>query len=100
MLSPPPQRGCTNGNQYVKIPIYDRKATIDYSAHFPAGNKALFEGAGLYSQMRAAVRRGWVPYEPWKRYFRWRAGVCGDTTWVREHLRGGKYYNGGRITAN
>ena len=97
LLYNPPQRGCLNGNQYAPVPIYDRKARVDYEAHFPAGDKSLVLGAGFKSQKKAAGSRGWTPYEPWKRTFRWRAGVCGDLLWKSDHLRGGKYYNGGRI---
>ncbi len=97
LLYNPPQRGVTNGNQYCPVPRFDKQATIDYSAHFPAGSKSQALGAGLHSQMKAAGRRGWTLYEPLKRNFRFRAGVCGDLLWGREHLRGGKYYNGGKI---
>lgn len=94
----PPQRGCTNGNQYAKwLPKYDVRATIDYGAHFPAGDKSIRKGSGGRSQQKAAGRQGWTPYTPASRNFRPRAGVCGDTLWGRDHLRGGRFYNGGRI---
>ncbi len=97
ILYHPPQRGVTNGNHLCPVPIYDKTATIDYSAHFPAGSKALKPGAGKRSQIKAAGARGWIPYEPMKSDFRFRAGVCGDRVWGREHLRGGKFYNDGKI---
>lgn len=48
----PPQRGVTNGFKYWGIPIYDKWARTDWYAHFPAGDKSPFDGAGLFSQIR------------------------------------------------
>lgn len=95
----PPQRGVLNGFEFSRIPIYDPKATVDWFAHFPAGDKNPQPGSALRSQKREAGWRGWNPYEPTRKGFRFRAGVCGDLKWRPEHLRGGRYYNRGRVTA-
>lgn len=97
----PPQRGATHGNNpYAPIPRYNPKASVDFWAHFPAGFKNGGRGGGLASQKQAAGKGGWTPYNPNLWNFQPRAGVCGDTLWgphKNDHLRGGKYYNGGLI---
>lgn len=93
----PNQRGAlSRGSKFVKYPVLDR-SSVDWKMHFPAGDKSSRPGSGLRSQRRAAGRQGWVPYNPFSRHFKWRAGVCGDTLRGRDHLRGGKYYNHGYI---
>ncbi len=94
----PPQRGLTNGFKYWGIKRYHKWAKTDWYSHFPAGDKSLNEGAGLTSQIKEAGNRGWVPYNPRKSGFRFRAGVCGDLKRKPEHLRGGIYYNKGMVT--
>ncbi len=91
VLYSPPQRRATNGNRYIPIPTYHPEATVDNGAHFPAGSKSTIPGAGLESQIESAGPLGWVPYEPEKSGFQFRAGVCGDLLSGGEHLRGGRY---------
>lgn len=95
----PPMRGVTNGYAFWKIPIYDKSDTRDWLAHFPAGDRNPKPGSGERSQRKAAGSRGWTLYEPTKPGFKFRSGPCGD--WLRqnpgEHVKGGKYYNGGKI---
>lgn len=66
----------------------------DWKFHFPAGDKSVgADNIALRSQIRAAGRAGWTPYEPTRRGFVFRAGACGDTKWGKQHhLRGGRYY--------
>lgn len=96
----PPQRGCTNGYEFAKIPIYDSSASVDWWAHFPAGDKSSRIGSAFNSQKREAGWRGWTPYNPRDKNFVFRAGPCGDLKRKPEHMRGGKYYNGGKVFAS
>lgn len=95
----PPCRGITNGYKFWRIPIYARGDRNDPTAHFPAGDKNTRPGAGKLSQERAASSKGWTLYEPTKPGFRFRSGPCGDLLSQRpgDHMKGGKYYNGGKI---
>ncbi len=95
----PPQRGLLNGASAVIFPVVDPKAPIDWSPHFPAGDKGQEPGSGLRSQKLAAGPKGWTPFEPSKLGFVWRAGVCGDLKNGSDHLQGGKFYYGGKIVA-
>lgn len=95
----PPQRGITNGFEYAPVKVKDEGAQTDWQAHFPAGDKGTDPGAAMRSQRNAAGPRGWTPYEPFNPAFTWRAGICGDTLWGKDHMRGGKYYNDGKIHA-
>ncbi len=95
----PPQRGITNGFNFAHVNVKDDGAQSDWYAHFPAGDKGTSPGAAMRSQRNAAGPEGWKPYDPFNHAFKWRAGVCGDTLWGNDHLRGGKYYNGGKIHA-
>lgn len=94
----PPCRGCTNGYKFWPIPIYAKGDKTDNRAHFPAGDKSVSPGAGLRSQIHAAGYKGWMPYEPTKPGFKFRTGPCGDALWQNpgDHVKGGKYYNGGK----
>ncbi|CAN8071790.1 unnamed protein product [Agarophyton chilense] len=79
---------------------FDEDAPKDYWLHFPAGSKNGSPGAALHSQVVAAGKRGWTPYDPYRPDFRWRAGVCGDAVdGPQHHLRGGKYYYDAKIVA-
>lgn len=90
----PNPRGALNGNHNTER--IDRTAPNDYHIHFPAGSKSVVPGSALRSQERTG-RHKWTPFEPLKRNFRWRAGVCGDLRHRRnpsrgDHMRGGKFY--------
>lgn len=90
-MTDPRQRGALNTRNEVVPPI-DTNAPIDYSAHFPAGDKDRAPGAGLRS-VRNAAGNFWTPYAPFDRAFHWRAGVCGDNKFgPQDHMRGGQYY--------
>lgn len=70
----------------------------DGKMHFPSGSKD-GRGSGHAYQKHRVRWRGWTPYDPFNPSFHLRAGVCGDTLYgpeSRDHLKGGKYYNGGR----
>lgn len=98
LMTDPPQRGILAGNKYAPFIRPIPGAPIDFFAHFPAGDKSTRPGAGKNSQERAAGRN-WTPFEPFKRNFNWRSGVCGDPrTGRQDHLKGGKYYFDGVIT--
>lgn len=76
----------------------DDTAPIDWLMHFPAGARDInVDRPGLRSQMAAADRRGWIPFEPLDPTFQWRAGVCGDKKSRDDHLRGGKFYHDATI---
>lgn len=81
-------------------------APVDTYRHFPAGSKSRRPLAAKYSQMAAAPGRVWTKFDPTRRGFVWRAGVCGDPISKTQHkkggdggdhTRGGRYYGGGRI---
>lgn len=77
----------------------DKNAPNDYKKHFPAGDKTSTEAAGDLS-IRRAAGGVWTPFEPLKKNFRWRSGVCGDLkSGSQDHLEGGKYYYGGKVVA-
>lgn len=95
----PIQRGATSSRSPIALHPMDDDSEVDYFMHFPAGDKSVRPGSGVHSQERAAGRAGWTPYEPTNRGFVWRAGVCGDMVRGNDHLRGGKYYNDGKISA-
>lgn len=101
MMLYPNQRGCLNPSApYVTHPVPAASSSeIDFFMHFPSGVKHRIPGSGHRSQIARAGRRGWVPYNPFDASFRLRAGVCGDTVTGRDHLAGGKFYDGGRIAA-
>jgi len=96
----PPQRGTTNGFKFAQTKVKISGDQSDWYPHFPAGDKSTAPGAAIRSQKQAAGPAGWVPYDPFNPNFRWRAGVCGDTTWGKDHMRGGKFYNGGKVHAS
>lgn len=97
----PNQRGAlSNKAPYVKNVVPGSKDTVvDFFMHFPAGDKTNQPGSGRRSQQKAARTDTWAPYDPFNRRFRWRSGPCGDLVSRRDHLKGGKYYNGGMISA-
>lgn len=98
LLTLPNQRGALSRSNFIRNPVPGAKDTVlDPYMHFPAGVKGPND-AGYKSQIRAAGREGWTPYEPFRRVHRWRFGICGDTLNGIDHLRGGRYYNGGRIS--
>lgn len=96
-MSEPCVRGLTSGEtDFSKYkPFPDDKT--DWKIHFPAGDKGDTPGAGKRSQEKAAGSAGWTLFEPLRPDFKWRSGVCGDTLTGNAHLRGGEYYNGGKI---
>lgn len=99
LMDLPRQRGAFPQSKYT-VGALDPKAPQDFYPHFPAGEKNDRPGAGKLSQEIAAGERGWYPYDPYDPDFTWRAGVCGDpASGAQEHLKGGKFYNGGRIVA-
>lgn len=98
LLTVPEQRGILSCSKFA--PQNTRcvvSAPRDSKPHFPAGDKSPVPGAAGRSQAREA-RGVWTPFEPLKRNFRWRAGVCGDLKTKRDHMRGGQFYFGGYIT--
>lgn len=74
------------------------KSEVDYLMHFPSGDKSPGPGSAHRYQIRRAGRAGWVPYNPFDPKFRFRAGLCGDAVNGRQHLKGGKFYDDGRIS--
>lgn len=96
-MSEPCIRGITSGQTDFATRVVNAKDTTDFKPHFPAGDKSDSLGAGKRSQQNAAGPAGWTLFQPLRADFRWRAGVCGDTIHGNDHLRGGKYYNNGRI---
>lgn len=96
-MTEPAQRGITAGHGDFPTKVIFPNDNSDFWPHFPAGDKNTRPGSGKRSQERAAGSRGWTLYEPMKPGFRWRAGVCGDMVNGNAHLRGGKYYNGGKV---
>lgn len=99
MVEPPPRGALRGGKLYPRdMPVIDKNAPKDHKLHFPAGDKRPTGGAGKNYQRRTG--RVYMEYAPMDPRFRWRAGVCGDTVKgpnARDHLKGGKYYHGGKI---
>jgi len=62
------------------------KTCIDYSSHFPAGDKRRIPGIGLKSQIAAAGSGGYGPYNPTEPGFVFRSGVCGASIVLRTSL--------------
>lgn len=95
----PLPRGQLRGTKRApSIKAIDRLAPTDSYAFFPAGDKNARRGSGKRSQERAV--KNWSNFEPTKRGFQWRAGICSDekSSWKQDHKRGGKYYNNGMIS--
>ena len=96
----PPKRGITSYFEYCrgKVPVYQTGDEVDYFAHFPGGSRDTRPGSGLKSQKLAAGEAGWTVYDPTNPDFVFRSGPCGDlmTQNPQEHLKGGRYYNGGK----
>lgn len=70
------------------------KTCIDYSSHFPAGDKTQDPGAGMRSQIAEGGAK-WTPYTPEQPGFVFRSGVCGDLKKGEDagaHMRGGRFY--------
>lgn len=101
LMNTPNQRGTLAGRENWVKRVIDKNAKTDYLGHFPAGRKDWrVPGSGKASQEKEGKSRGWKPFEPLKKGFHWRAGVCGDLKeGPRDHLRGGEYYHGGKIVA-
>ena len=96
LLAVPNQRGALATSKFVRG--INESAPRDPFAHFPAGEKAAVSGIAVASQVKAAGKKGWNPFLPLEKDFVWRAGVCGDQKGARQdHLRGGKYYFGGKV---
>lgn len=96
----PCQRGTLNPNNKYVMMCNDTNAPIDYSKHFPAGEKNSKIGSGDRS-IREAAGGKWNPFEPLKKDFMWRAGVCGDLkNGPQDHNKGGRYYYNGKIVAD
>lgn len=96
----PNQRGTLTREDFNSIaPEINPDAETDFRSHFPAGDKDGTPGAGKASQERAAGPAGWIPFQPISSTYKWHSGVCGDLIGNPDHMRGGKYYNGGQIVA-
>lgn len=99
MTNPNPRGSLTARTNFIRKTI-DPSAPIDYFPHFPAGPRSNVKGSGIRHQKFNAGPRGWVPFQPLDKGFRWRAGVCGDSKQGPfEHQKGGVYYNKGEIVA-
>lgn len=94
LLTKPNQRGALASSKYIQSPV-NESAPQDYYSFFPAGEKRSGD-AGSRSQVVGAGPNGWTPFEPMKHSYVWPFGVCGDTVDGDDHLRGGRYYNGGQ----
>lgn len=104
----PLQRGATNP---TKTPYQTRHLSnvpdsvpVDFWMHFPAGDKSDKDiGSGhTYQIRRANINGHWDLYDPFNPSFKFRTGLCGDVLHgkkSRDHLKGGLYYDGGRISA-
>lgn len=101
VMTEPSQRGLLSPFSRVNPSGQFPLAPIDFHAHFPAGNKSTSPGAAHRSQQASVFPQGWTPFEPLRKDFRWRAGVCGDLReGPHEHLKGGKYYFNATIVRN
>lgn len=98
VLSYPNQRGALRKTKFIPVAV-DKDAPLDWAMHFPAGDKHVHPGMAHASQKEEGKSRGWKPFEPLNPKFFWRAGVCGDLKKKNAHLRGGKFYYGGKIVA-
>lgn len=99
IMTAPRPRGSLKANTGLwKIANIDENAPQDSNAHFPAGDKSSTPGAGLESQ-KVAGGASYIPFDPYKSSFNWRAGVCGDKKDVepQPHLKGGEFYYNGKI---
>lgn len=98
-LVDPLPRGQLRGTRVKSIRPVDRDAPNDPKVFFPAGNKSPLRGSGHRSQKHAV--KSWKEFKPLETSFQaqWRTGVCGDVKgrYPMDHLRGGKYYYGGKI---
>lgn len=97
----PAQRGATTVSApFQPFPVPGEERDVyDQKMHFPSGDKN-GRGSGHAYQIHRVRWKGWTPYDPFNPSFHLRAGVCGDTLYgpnARDHLKGGKYYNGGRV---
>ena len=96
----PCQRGTLNPRNKQAEMCHDKNAPNDYKKHFPAGDKTSTEEAGDRS-LREAAGGKWTPFEPLKKNFLWRSGVCGDLKkGSQDHMKGGKYYYNGKVVAD
>lgn len=98
----PNQRGALRPRSpYLYKPVPGAEnSQVDWWMHFPAGDKSPTPGSEIRSQDRAAGPAGWVPYEPYDPKCRFRAGLCGDKLDGNDHLKDGKFYDGGNISRN
>lgn len=100
MIVPRPRGGLAGIKLYgMDAPAIDEEAPKDYRLHFPAGVKTDVAGAGKRYQQK--VGKQYTEFNPMHPKFRWRAGVCGDTVRggnANDHLSGGKYYYGAKIS--
>lgn len=100
MLCEPAPRGVLRGSKFCEFDPIDNDAPIDHFPHFPSGDKSTRPGAGKLSQERASSFY-WTPFTPMEKGYVWKASVCGDDrrSPIKAHMKGGKFYNGGRIVA-
>lgn len=98
LRNPVPRGGLPGSRRRTWISqVIDSRAPEDEMIHFPAGVKSTDAGAGFQSQVNAAGSNPWAPFNPTSPNYMWRHGVCGDTRTKSTHLRGGIYYQDGRI---
>lgn len=99
VMTTPRVRGALRSGKFIPTSLVETSVQ-DHRSYFPAGSKDGTPGSGVRSQIKAAQPEGWTPFEPLRRGFKWRAGVCGDLKDVKDHRRGGRFYNNGFIVAN
>lgn len=105
LMNHPNQRGSLQKTRFVLVGL-STTSIIDLKGHFPAGNRTSSPGAALSSQIAEIAPNKWTPFEPLKKNFRWRVGVCGDQKgeW-QHHMKAGRgdrdgwLYGGGQIVA-
>lgn len=92
----PNPRGALRTFKFVPRGV-DETAPLDTLMHFPAGRKGS-PGAGAISQRAEMRGKGWTAFDPYKKDFVWKSGICGDLKGPRQHhMRGGQFYYGGKI---
>ena len=104
LVEPLPRGSLAGTKRAASIQAVDRVAPVDPYLFFPAGDRGLrrnggvVPGSGKRSQMAAVS--SWTDFEPTKKTFAWRAGICGDSLKQRprEHMKNGKYFYDAKIS--